>query len=161
MTDEPEIARRLAAIHERIRDARDRVGLQSDIMLVAVSKTVPLESIRAAYNSGQRVFGENRVQEGAEKIARARTEMPDSTWHLIGHLQTNKAHPASEAFDVIESVDSLRLAERLNREAERLARRIPVLIEINVAGEESKSGLSAAEFWDAAPGLMALPHLEI
>lgn len=161
MTDQSEIARRLAAIHERIRDARDWAGVQSDITLVAVSKTLPFESIRAAYSAGQYVFGENRVQEGAEKIALARTEMPDSVWHLIGHLQTNKARHASEAFDVIESVDSLRLAQRLDREADRLARRIPVLMEINVAGEVSKSGLSEAEFWDAASDLIALTHLEI
>ncbi len=110
-------------------------------MLMAVSKTFPAERIREAYDAGLRVFGENRVQEFAGKFDAVR-DLPGAEWHLIGHLQSNKASKAAELFGAVDSVDSVRLAERLNAAAEKLGTTLPVLIEINVGGEEAKSGIA-------------------
>jgi pyridoxal phosphate enzyme (YggS family) len=107
---------------------------------MAVSKTVEPERIRQAVGAGIRVFGENRVQEFAEKFSTPGAR-PEAEWHLIGHLQTNKAGKAAEIFDAVDSLDSLRLAEKLDRAAASCAKTLPVLIEINVGGEESKSGV--------------------
>ena len=136
---------------------------------MAVSKTFPAERIREAYAAGMRVFGENRVQEFAGK-AGALTGLRGAEWHLIGHLQSNKAAKAAELFSAVDSVDSVRLAERLNAAAEKLGKTLPVLIEINVGGEEAKSGaapgsadleqiLLAAPQWKnlAIRGLMTVP----
>lgn len=108
---------------------------------MAVSKTFPAEAIREAYQAGQRLFGENRVQEFAGKAA-ALADLADAEWHMIGHLQSNKASKAVEVFSAIDSVDSLRLAEKLNAAAEKSGKRLPVLIEVNVGGEEAKSGVA-------------------
>ena len=108
---------------------------------MAVSKTFSAERIREAYEAGLRVFGENRVQEFAEKFYAVRP-LPDAVWHLIGHLQSNKAAKAAELFGTVDSVDSVRLAERLNAAAGKLGKTLPVLIEINVGGEEAKSGVA-------------------
>ncbi len=108
---------------------------------MAVSKTFPPESIRDAYAAGIRVFGENRVQEFAGK-ADALHDLPGIKWHLIGHLQSNKAAKAAELFGAIDSLDSAKLAEKLNAAAEAAGRTLPVLIEINVGGEKAKSGLA-------------------
>jgi pyridoxal phosphate enzyme (YggS family) len=107
---------------------------------MAVSKTFPAESIREAYAAGLRVFGENRVQEFAGKAAAVR-DLHDAEWHLIGHLQTNKAAKAAELFDAVDSVDSLRMAEKLNGFAESAGKTLSVLIEINLGGEPTKSGI--------------------
>ncbi len=136
---------------------------------MAVSKTFPAEKIREASAAGIRVFGENRVQEFAGKVDALR-DLPGAEWHLIGHLQSNKAAKAAELFDAVDSVDSVRLAERLNSAAEKLARVLPVLIEINVGGEEAKSGVApdsdelekillAAAHWKnlVVRGLMTVP----
>ena len=108
---------------------------------MAVSKTFPVERIREAYAAGLRVFGENRVQEFEGKAAALR-DLPGAEWHLIGHLQTNKAAKAAELFSAVDSVDSERLAEKLNAAAEKTGRTLAVLIEINVGGEQAKSGLA-------------------
>ena len=108
---------------------------------MAVSKTFPTENIREAYAAGLRVFGENRVQEFSSKAALL-ADLNNAEWHMIGHLQTNKAAAAAEVFTAIDSLDSLRLAERLNASAEKLGRKLEVLIEINVGGETAKSGLA-------------------
>jgi pyridoxal phosphate enzyme (YggS family) len=154
------VAERLFRVLEAIESAAERAGRAGAVQLVAVSKTVPVDSIAQAYTAGQRVFGENRVQEGMDKISALRETAPDLRWHLIGHLQTNKAKAAAESFDVIESVDSFRLAERLDERAGLAGRRLPVLFEVNVAGEASKSGFSPGELTGLWPVLFDLPHLD-
>jgi pyridoxal phosphate enzyme (YggS family) len=113
----------------------------NEITLLAVCKTFPPGQIRQAYNAGLRVFGENRVQEFAGKIAALR-DLRDAEWHMIGHLQTNKAHQAAELFSHIDSVDSVRLAHKLASAASETGKKIPVLIEINIGGEAAKSGVA-------------------
>ena len=135
------IAENLAQVRERIAVAVSRAGRRSEeIELMAVSKTFPPERIREAYDAGLRVFGENRVQEFAGKIDSLR-ELRDAECHVIGHLQTNKAARAAELFSGVDSVDSLRLAQKLNAAAQQLGKKLKVLIEINVGGEAAKSGL--------------------
>ena len=108
---------------------------------MGVSKTFSAENIREAYVAGLRVFGENRVQEFAAK-ADALRDLGDAEWHLIGHLQSNKAGKAAELFSAIDSVDSYRLAQKLNSSAEIAGKTLPILIEINVGGEEAKNGIA-------------------
>jgi hypothetical protein len=136
------IAENLARVRERIATAASRAGrTPEDIALMAVSKTFPAERIREAYGAGLRLFGENRVQEFAGKVDALR-DLRDAEWHLIGHLQTNKAAKAMELFTAVDSVDSLRLAQKLNAAAQQLGRKLMALIEINVGGESAKSGLA-------------------
>ena len=136
------VVKNLAEVRERIAAAARSAGrLPEEIALMAVSKTFPAGIIREAYHAGQRLFGENRVQEFADK-AGALQQLADVEWHLIGHLQTNKAAKAAELFSAVDSVDSLRLAERLNAAAEKAGKRLPALIEINVGGEAAKSGVA-------------------
>jgi PLP dependent protein len=145
------VAKNLVAVRERIAAAARRAGRRpEEIALMAVSKTFPPEMIREAYHAGQRLFGENRVQEFAEK-AGALKDLAGAEWHLIGHLQSNKATKAAELFAAVDSVDSLRLAEKLNTAAQKANRRLPVLIEVNIGGEMAKSG--------AAPGASELEQL--
>jgi hypothetical protein len=136
------IAENAAQVRDRIAAAARRAARNPDeITLMGVSKTFPVECIREAYTSGLRVFGENRVQEFAGK-ADALRDLPDAEWHLIGHLQTNKAAKATELFDAVDSVDSVRMAEKLNASAESAGKILSVLIEINVGGEKAKSGVA-------------------
>lgn len=136
------IASNLSAIHDRIARAAQRAGRNaSDIALMAVSKTQPATKIIEAYEAGQRLVGENRVQEFSEKIG-ALASLRDAEFHMIGHLQSNKAPKAAELFHAIDSLDSAKLAERLNAAAEKLGKTLDVLIEINVGGEAAKSGLA-------------------
>jgi PLP dependent protein len=138
------IAENIALVRERIAAAARRAGRSPDeITLMGVSKTFPVEGIREAYSAGLRVFGENRVQEFSAKAA-ALLDMADVEWHLIGHLQTNKAAKAVELFDAVDSVDSVRTAERLNSIAAGVNKILPVLIEINVGRESAKSGVAPA-----------------
>jgi pyridoxal phosphate enzyme (YggS family) len=134
------VAENIAAIRERIAAAARRAGRSCDeIALMAVTKTFPPERIRDAYDAGLRLFGENRVQEFVAKAA-AVEELRGAEWHMIGHLQTNKAGKAAELFRAIDSVDSVKLAEKLDTAARKLGKRLDVLIEINVGGEAAKSG---------------------
>lgn len=155
------IAENLAAVRARIEAAARRAGRNpAEIALMAVSKTFHAEHIREAYEAGQRLFGENRVQEFAEKAAGV-SDLPGAEFHLIGHLQSNKAAKAAELFAAIDSVDSLRLADKLNAGAQKLGKKLPVLIEINVGGEEAKSGVAPqspelAHLLDAAARLTSL-----
>jgi len=136
------VADNLARIHDRIAAAAHRGGRSpSEVALMAVSKTFPPEQIREAYQGGQRLFGENRVQELAGK-AGSLADLPGIDWHMIGHLQTNKANKAAEIFHAVDSVDSVKLAEKLNATAQQLDRKLTVLIEVNVGGESAKSGLA-------------------
>ena len=135
------IADNVTAIHERIASAAARVNRTADsITLMAVSKTVEPKRIKEAYAAGLRVFGENRVQDFEGKSA-GLSELKDAEWHLIGHLQSNKSKKAAELFHAIDSVDSLRLAEKLNQAAAEAHKTLDVLIEIKVGQEESKAGI--------------------
>ncbi len=135
------IAANLEAIRRRVDAAAQRAGrTPQSVALMAVSKTHPAEAILEAIAAGQLLFGENRVQEFAAKHAAVSTS--GATFHLIGHLQSNKAAKAAELFDAIDSVDSLRLAERLNEAAVQFNRTLDALIEVNVGGEDAKSGLA-------------------
>ncbi len=155
------IAANLASTQERIIAAARRAGRDPHgIALMAVSKTQPPERIREAYDAGQRLFGENRVQDFAAKAAALR-DLHAAEWHMIGHLQTNKAARTAELFRAVDSVDSLKLAEKLDAQACRLGKKLDVLIEINVGGEAVKSGVavdspSLEELLLAAPRLAAL-----
>lgn len=151
------LAANIAAVHQRIEAAATRAGRKVDeITLVAVTKTHPLATVIAAYQAGLRHFGENRVAEGSDKVAGlARlipVESPDPpTWHLIGHLQSRQVEQALGRFQVIEAVDSLKLAQRLNRLAERAGcPPVEILLECNVSGEASKYGF-ALERWSTDP----------
>jgi pyridoxal phosphate enzyme (YggS family) len=135
------ISENIARVRERIAAAAARVGRNPDtITLMGVSKTVDAARIHQAAAAGIRVFGENRVQEFEQKLPTPK-DREGAEWHLIGHLQTNKVRKAVEIFDAINSLDSLRLAERLDQAAGARGQVLPVLIEINVGGEESKAGI--------------------
>ncbi len=141
----------IARLHEAIALAARRAGRDPrDIHLMAVTKTVPPEGIREAYDTGLRLFGENRVQEFATKADGLRG-LAEAGWHMIGHLQSNKAVKAAELFAHVDSVDSLRLAQKLNAGASQLGKKLSVLIEINIGGEQVKNGV--------APGSAELEHL--
>jgi len=140
------IAANLAAVRERIAAAARAAGRAPEsVTLVAVSKTHPAASVRQALMVGHRVFGENRVQEAQAKYPELRGEFPDLALHLIGPLQTNKVRDAVALFDVIESVDRLRLAQALAREIEHSGRRPPCLIEVNTGEEPQKAGIMPAD----------------
>src|SRR5437763_5328213 len=132
-TAEPAAIRdNLALVRADIEEVARRAGRPGEVALVAVTKTVPLEGIRAAYEAGQRLFGENRVQEALHKMG-ALAALQHARWRLIGHLQSNKAKSAALAFSVIESVDGFPLAAKLDSFAGRAQRRLPILVEVNVA----------------------------
>jgi pyridoxal phosphate enzyme (YggS family) len=137
------IVSNLSAIHDRISRAAKRAGRNpEDISLMAVTKTFPSQKIIEAYEARQRLFGENRVQEFAEKVG-ALSELRDAEFHMIGHLQSNKAAKAVEMFHGVDSLDSTKLAERLNAAAKNLGKTLDLLVEINVGGEEAKSGIAS------------------
>jgi len=153
------IAKNIVGLQEVIVRAAKRMGRSpSDIALMAVTKTHPPELIREAYAAGLRLFGENRVQEFAGKAA-ALADLRDAEWHMIGHLQTNKAAKAAELFSSVDSVDSLKLAEKLDAAAQKLNKKLPVLIEINVGGEAAKTGL-APDSRELDELLKAVPRFE-
>jgi pyridoxal phosphate enzyme (YggS family) len=157
-----DIAGNLAHIRRRMAEAAERAKrLPDEVTLVAVTKTVPTAVMREAARAGQETFGENRVQEAEAKITEIRSELPDLRWHLIGHLQTNKARPAVQLFSLIESVDSERLARRLDASAASAGLRMPVLLEVNVAAEGSKSGFLREELRGALADILRLTHLEV
>jgi PLP dependent protein len=119
------------------------------------------EAVRAAARSGQTLFGENRVAEGARKIEATRQELPRLSWHLIGSLQTNKAAAALQYFSALESLDRQRLVERLERLLAETARRLPVLLEVNLGGEATKSGVSPAGLEALAAAALEAAHLDV
>ncbi len=137
------IAENIARVGEQIAGAARRSNREArEISLMAVTKTVSPERIREAYMTGIRLFGENRVQEFAGKSA-ALSDLEGAEWHMIGHLQGNKSRAAAELFSGVDSVDSLRLLQRLNSAAEQLGKKLPILIEINIGAEAAKSGVAA------------------
>ncbi len=155
------IERNIAAIRERMEASARRAGRNFDeIALMAVTKNQPPERIRDAYAEGQRLFGENRVQEFAGKV-QALADFRDARWHMIGHLQTNKTAKTAELFSAVDSVDSVKLAQKLDGAARSAGNKIDVLIEINVGGEAAKTGLdpnsiALEDLLAAAPRLQML-----
>ena len=154
------IAHNIARIQKAVVEAAEAANRNpGDVTIVAVSKTMPIDRIVAAHLAGIRHFGENRVQEAELKIGTV--HMDDVRWHLIGHLQTNKARSAAKLFNVIQSVDSVRVAEALSREAQRVDRQLDVLLEVNVSGEISKFGLTSLETPDVAAHIAQLSNLHV
>jgi PLP dependent protein len=149
----------LEALMSRINAACLRAGRSPhEVKLIAVSKTVNTETIEAAFKLGIRHFGENRVQEAESKIEALAHLKPAAVWHMIGHLQSNKVKTSLELFDTIDSIDSIALAEAINARADR---KIPVLLQVNIASEASKSGFEIAEIKQAFKKASNLPALEI
>ena len=154
-----DIERNLREVERRIAQAAQRAGRSpAEITIVAVTKEVAPQAIEDALEAGIRHIGENRIQEAREKIARLSNLKPRPTWHMVGHLQTNKAKTAVEIFDIIHSIDSLRLAEAISHRVEST---FPVLLQVNISGEETKSGFSVAELPKAAEEVARLPRLEV
>lgn len=148
----------LEEVEEKIAKACERAGrAREEVTLIAVSKTKPVEMLQEIYDEGIRDFGENKVQELTEKYE----VMPkDMKWHMIGHLQRNKVKYIVDKVTLIHSVDSLRLAETISREAEKKGVTVPILIEVNIAGEETKFGLSSKEeVISLTEQIAALPNL--
>ena len=157
------IADRVAAVRERIARAADRASRSpGDVTLVAISKTHPADSVRAAFAAGVRDFGENRVQEAEPKIA-ATADLAASglRWHLVGHLQSNKVRRAASLFGVVQSVDSLELAERLARFGTEAGRPVRGLVQVDLAGEETKFGLPEAELLPVLEALRGREGLRV
>ncbi len=144
----------------QIADGCARAGRETaTVTLVAISKTVPAERLRAAVAAGLTTLGENRVQEAAEKVP----QVPDAMWHLVGPLQSNKARRAVELFDCIQSVDAIDLARRLDRMAAevRPGRPLPILLQVNVDDDASKAGFAPATVSAVLPELLDLPNLRV
>jgi len=155
------IAGNLERITERIAGAVKRAGRRSDeVTIVAVSKTFPAEMVRAAYDAGLRHFGENRIQEFEAKHS-ALVGFRDAIWHFIGHLQSNKAQRAVHLFDRVDSVDSLALAHKLDVATAAQGKSLPVLIEVRLSEEETKSGVGEGELPPLAESIRKLLHLEL
>ncbi|MEN8219991.1 MAG: YggS family pyridoxal phosphate-dependent enzyme [Pseudomonadota bacterium] len=155
----------------RIQQAADRADRSADnVTLVAVSKTQPVEDILAAYQAGIRHFGENRAEELAEKAIQL-SHLKDLQWHFIGHLQTRQSKPVAEHAHYFHAVDRVKIAEHLSRQLQELDRTLPVFIEVNVSGEESKGGFNCANWendqeqrdilLEAVKAIAALPNLSI
>ena len=154
-----EIQANLAGVQERIADAARRAGRpERATLLVAVSKTVDQPRIQAAIAAGVRALGENRVQEAMEKIAALGHPVP---WHLIGHLQTNKVRDAVRLFDMIESVDRLALAQAISARAAQAGRVVDVLVQVNVAEEPQKGGVSPTALRPTLEAMAGLPGLRL
>lgn len=164
MTDispaQEQLSTRLTAVRERIAAATNASGRQpGEVKLIAISKTHPASVIRTLIELGAMDLGENRVQEAEEKIAEIGREQ--AHWHLVGHLQANKARRAVNLFEVIHSIDSLDLAQRLDRLCGEEGReKLPVLIQVDLGHEETKSGIDESELDDMVDGLQSLTHLE-
>lgn len=155
-----DIATNLAAVKDRIRNAAVRVGRSPDeVKLIAVSKTHPTNMLREAMKAGIACFGENKVQEAEGKIAELGRNTAE--WHLIGHLQSNKARKAVQLFDMIHSVDSIELAERLERICIDEGRaELPVLVQVDLAGEETKSGIGEDQLGELSAFLKSCERLK-
>jgi pyridoxal phosphate enzyme (YggS family) len=153
-----DIASRLARIQEQIAAAAQRAKRDpAEIEIIAVSKTQPEDAISEAMRAGLTLFGENKVQEARGKIE----SMGRGVWHLIGHLQSNKAKDAVRLFDSIDSVDRLELAEEINRRAEAIGKTQNVLLQVNIAGESTKFGCSPEAARGLAEAMNALPRLSL
>ena len=153
-------------IEANLRDVQGRIARAcershrspGEITLVVITKEVGVSAIRAAFDCGIRDFGENRVQEAEDKIAQLSGLKPDVTWHMVGHLQSNKARTAVDLFDIIHSIDSVRLAEILSRRAEKS---FPVLLQVNVSGEATKGGFVMGEIVNAVNEIKKVSNLKV
>jgi len=155
----PGIRENLLRVMEKIERAARRAGRDpAEIRLVAVSKTVESERIREAVEAGVKILGENYVQEAKKKIEEIGHPV---AWHFIGHLQSNKAKYAVHLFDMIHSVDSLSLAEELNRRAEQVNRNVKVMVEVNISGEATKFGTDEGRVMELAKGITGLNQLSL
>ncbi|HEX2207693.1 MAG TPA: YggS family pyridoxal phosphate-dependent enzyme [Longimicrobium sp.] len=150
---------RVAMVRERMEAARARAGRSDEVTLVAVTKTHPVEVVRAAIEAGVADVGENRVQEMDEKVAAVGRDAV--RWHLIGHLQRNKAARAVAIADLVHSLDSVRLAQALSAEAVKAGVTVRALVQVNTSGEESKFGLPPEEAIDAVGRMAELPGLRL
>lgn len=153
------ISENLSQVRERMAAACERAGREpGEVTLIAVSKTKPVSMLMEAYDAGTRVFGENKVQEILEKLP----QMPkDCVFHMIGHLQTNKVHQVVGKVSMIHSVDSLRLAEKIEKESAKKGIVSDILLEVNAAREESKFGFFLEETEEAVKAIAALPHVRV
>ncbi|MFO7870863.1 MAG: YggS family pyridoxal phosphate-dependent enzyme [Kiritimatiellia bacterium] len=150
---------RLAETEERVANACSKAGrAREEVKVLAVAKKFGPDKVREAYDAGLRVIGENRVQEARQKIPLCPGEL---SWHMVGHLQANKVKPAVKLFDMIHSVDSIRLLETVNRACEQEGRNLPVCLQVNVSGESSKYGMKPEEAADALKADANLPYVEI
>lgn len=154
-----DLAANLNQIRQRIAAACERTGRDpASVALLAVTKTHPPETVAEAARLGLTLFGENKVQEAKAKIPLSPGRLH---WHMIGHLQTNKCRDTVELFEMVQSVDSLHLAEELNKRAEQTGKTLPILLEVNIVGEASKFGYPPERLLAQLDQLNALPRLEI
>ncbi len=154
-----DLAANLKQIRQRIEAASARASRDpASVQLLAVTKTHPPELVNEAAHLGLTLFGENKVQEAKAKIPLCPARL---RWHMIGHLQTNKCRDAVDLFEAIQSVDSIHLAEEINRRAEHASKTIPILLEVNIVGEASKFGYKPEQLLQDFERLNALPRIEI
>lgn len=160
---EATIAERIAEVKRRIANAAERTGRNADdVCLVAVSKTKPIEAIVEAHRAGQRDFGENRLEELWEKVALARRHgLEDIRWHMIGSIQSRKTPLTIGPFVLVHSVDRVKIANRMNRDAAEADKTMDILLEVNVSGEESKHGFSPASIVQDIGAIVELPRINI
>jgi pyridoxal phosphate enzyme (YggS family) len=158
----PDLIHHLGAVRERIARAAQAAGRDPHgVALLAVSKTFPAEDVRAAHAAGQRMFGENYVQEALAKLDALADLRAELEWHFIGPLQSNKTRPVAERFDWVHSVDRLKIAQRLSEQRPDDLPPLNVCVQVNVSGEASKSGLEPDEAADVAHAVAALPKLRL
>lgn len=149
----------LRALQKRINQACERSQRKSsDVKLVAVTKGLPATATRAAFDCGIRDFGENRIQEAEGKIEELADLCPHITWHMVGHLQSNKAKLAAQLFDIIHSVDSVKLARLLNKQAQET---LPILIQVNISEEITKNGFEVEQINSAVKEMSHFPNLKV
>jgi pyridoxal phosphate enzyme (YggS family) len=153
------IAENIARLNSKIEASCHKAGRSAqEITLVTVTKTVPAEIIELGIQAGIKIIGENRVQEAQEKFKTIGNKVE---WHLIGHLQTNKAKKAVEIFSMIQSIDSLHLAQEVDKRLKAINKVMPVLIEVNTSGEDTKFGIGPAQLFDLIKDMIKLPNLKI
>ncbi|WDD96423.1 YggS family pyridoxal phosphate-dependent enzyme [Burkholderia sp. FERM BP-3421] len=158
----PDLAARLASVHQRIDAAARAAGRAPDtVALLAVSKTFPADDVRAAHAAGQRAFGENYVQESLDKIDALADLRASLEWHFIGPLQSNKTRPVAERFDWVHSVDRLKIAQRLAEQRPAHLPPLNVCVQVNISGEASKSGVAPGRLAEVAHAVAALPTLRL
>jgi hypothetical protein len=156
------IAQHLEEVRQRIAEAAKSASRDpASVRLLAVSKTFPADDVRAAFDAGQRAFGENYVQEGVAKIAELADLRGEIEWHFIGPLQSNKTKLVAEQFDWVHSIDRLKIAERLSAQRPEGAAALNVCVQVNVSGEASKSGVEPADAAALAHAIAALPGLRL
>jgi pyridoxal phosphate enzyme (YggS family) len=157
------IADNLRAVRERLARAAERAGrAEADVALVAISKTHPQERIREAFAAGQRAFGENKVQEAEPKVlALQDLRGAGLRWHLVGHLQSNKAKKAAPLFDLVHSLDGADLGRKLAQAAAQAGRTVEALVQADLAGEATKHGVAEADLFKTLEALRAIPSLRV